>query len=91
MRDYCITHVGDSRIYINTDKKLYRLTKDHSFVQTLVDAGQLTDAEMETHPRKNELTKALGIGMEVDVEVLLSQLEQNLEISFYYVLMNMFN
>ena len=66
---FYIAHVGDSRIYINTDKKLYRLTKDHSFVQTLVDAGQLTDAEMETHPRKNELTRALGIAMEVDVEV----------------------
>jgi serine/threonine protein phosphatase PrpC len=66
---FYIAHVGDSRVYINTDKKLYRLTKDHSFVQTLVDAGQLTDAEMETHPRKNELTRALGIAMEVDVEV----------------------
>ena len=64
-----IAHVGDSRIYINTDKKLVRITKDHSFVQSLVDAGQLTDAQMETHPRKNELTKALGIAIDVDVEV----------------------
>ena len=64
-----IAHVGDSRIYINTDKRLYRLTKDHSFVQSLVDAGMLTDEEMETHPRKNELSRALGIAMEVDVEV----------------------
>ena len=64
-----IAHVGDSRIYINTDRELYRITKDHSFVQNLVDAGQLTDAEMETHKRKNELTRALGIAMDVDVEV----------------------
>ncbi|MDA0764054.1 MAG: Stp1/IreP family PP2C-type Ser/Thr phosphatase [Proteobacteria bacterium] len=64
-----IAHVGDSRIYINTDKRLYRLTKDHSFVQSLVDARMLTDEEMETHPRKNELSRALGIAMEVDVEV----------------------
>ena len=64
-----IAHVGDSRIYINTDNKLYRITKDHSFVQKLVDAGQLEDSEMETHPRKNELTKALGIGANVEVEV----------------------
>ena len=54
-----IAHVGDSRIYINTDKKLYRLTKDHSYVQTLVDAGELTDDQMETHSRKNELTRDL--------------------------------
>ena len=39
------------RIYINTDKN-YRLTKDHSYVQTLVDAGELTDDQMETHSRK---------------------------------------
>ena len=64
-----IAHVGDSRIYINTDNKIYRLTKDHSFVQKLVDAGQLADHEMETHPRKNELTKALGISKNVVVEV----------------------
>ena len=64
-----IAHVGDSRIYINTDRELFRITKDHSFVQNLVDAGQLTDAEMETHPRKNELTKALGIGIDVNIEV----------------------
>ena len=64
-----IAHVGDSRIYLNTDNKLYRVTKDHSFVQKLVDAGQLSDSEMETHPRKNELTRALGISLEVEVEV----------------------
>ena len=64
-----IAHVGDSRIYLNTDNKLYRLTKDHSFVQSLVDAGQLEDSEMEKHPRKNELTRALGISQDVDVEI----------------------
>ena len=64
-----IAHVGDSRIYLNTDGKMYRITKDHSFVQKLVDAGQLKDSEMETHPRKNELTRALGISEQVEVEV----------------------
>ena len=64
-----IAHVGDSRIYLNTDGKMYRVTKDHSFVQKLVDAGQLKDSEMETHPRKNELTRALGISEQVEVEV----------------------
>lgn len=64
-----IAHVGDSRIYINSDDILYRITKDHSFVQGLVDAGQLKDEEMELHPRKNELTRALGISSTVEVEV----------------------
>jgi len=64
-----IAHVGDSRIYINSDRKLFRITKDHSYVQDLVDNGEITDQQMETHPRKNELTRALGIGINVDVEV----------------------
>ena len=64
-----IAHVGDSRIYIHTDKKLYRITKDHSYVQGLVDKGEITDLQMETHPKKNQLTRALGIAEEVEVEV----------------------
>jgi serine/threonine protein phosphatase PrpC len=64
-----IAHVGDSRIYLNTDGKLFRITKDHSYVQGLVDNGEITDQQMETHPRKNELTRALGIGVDVQVEV----------------------
>ena len=64
-----IGHVGDSRIYIQTDGKLSRLTKDHSYVQTLVDKGEITDAEMELHPRKNELTQALGVSDSVNVDV----------------------
>ena len=66
-----IAHVGDSRIYLHSDNKLYRkITKDHSYVQSLVDAGEILDSEMESHPRKNELTRALGISQEVDVEVI---------------------
>ena len=64
-----IAHVGDSRIYLNTDQKLYRITKDHSYVQDLVDKGEITDQQMETHPNKNKLTRALGISADVEVEV----------------------
>ena len=67
-----IGHLGDSRIYIQTDGKLSRLTKDHSYVQTLVDKGEITDAEMELHPRKNELTQALGVSDSVNVDVCSS-------------------
>lgn len=60
--DRCfIGHVGDSRIYIKSDGCLNRLTKDHSFVQTLVDQGLISDDEAETHPQKNQILKALGI------------------------------
>ena len=58
-----IAHVGDSRIYLylGKEKKLHRITKDHSYVQTLVDAGQITDEEAEHHPNKNRILKALGV------------------------------
>ncbi len=54
-------HAGDSRIYFSTAKKYFRLTKDHSFVQNLIDKGDLTEAEAELHPKKNQITKAAGI------------------------------
>jgi protein phosphatase len=54
-------HVGDSRIYIIANHRITQLTKDHSFVQALVDAGQITKAQAEHHPRKNEITNALGL------------------------------
>lgn len=60
-----IGHVGDSRIYLYSDGKLNRLTKDHSFVQTLVDSGIISDDEAESHPNKNQILQALGIASSV--------------------------
>lgn len=56
-----IGHVGDSRIYLIRSKNIIQLTKDHSYVQMLVDRGEITAQEAEHHPRKNEITNALGI------------------------------
>lgn len=54
-------HVGDSRLYIITNHIITQLTKDHSFVQLLVDEGKITKEQAEQHPRKNEITNALGL------------------------------
>ena len=54
-------HIGDSRLYMIRNKKIYQLTKDQSFVQTLVDQNLISYEEAENHPRKNEITQALGI------------------------------
>lgn len=59
--DVYYAHVGDSRIYLFSNKKLTRITKDHSFVQNMIDLGGLTEEEAEKHPRKNEITNALGL------------------------------
>ena len=58
--DCYIGHVGDSRIYLKSNNRLHRVTKDHSFVQTLVDSGVISDDEAESHPNKNQILKALG-------------------------------
>lgn len=66
-----IAHVGDSRAYLLRDGELQQLTKDHTFVQTLVDAGQITREEAAVHPRRNLMMRAIdGIhAVEVDLSV----------------------
>jgi protein phosphatase len=54
---------------------LKRLTKDHSFVQFLVDKGIITDIEAESHPRKNEITTAIGIEESIEAETCIAPLE----------------
>lgn len=54
-------HVGDSRIYLFSHQTLTQITEDHSYVQLLVNAGEITAEEAEHHPRKNEITNALGL------------------------------
>ena len=54
-------HIGDSRIYFFAKGQLKQLTKDDSYVQTLVDSGKISADEAETHPRKNELIQVMGM------------------------------
>ena len=55
-----IGNVGDSRAYIFSDGKLFRITRDDSYVQELVDSNAITEDEAETHPNKNRILQALG-------------------------------
>lgn len=55
-----ISHLGDSRAYKVGDE-IVQLTRDHSVVQSLIESGKLTPEEARVHPRKNVITKALGI------------------------------
>jgi len=58
--DVYYAHVGDSRIYLFSNQKLIRITKDHSVIQKMIDLGQLTEEEAAKHPRRNEISNALG-------------------------------
>ena len=53
-------HIGDSRLYLFSDKTLYKRTKDHSYVQVLVEMGELEEEEMGTHPDQNKLLKSIS-------------------------------
>jgi PPM family protein phosphatase len=64
-----VAHVGDSRAYVIRSSQIYPLTRDHSMVQGLIDAGQLTEEQAIGHPDANKITRALGMKPEVDVEV----------------------
>ncbi len=63
-----IFNVGDSRVYVKSDEILKQLTVDHSYVQTLVDCGEITKEEARVHPRKNEITKAVGISQNINID-----------------------
>ena len=53
-------HVGDTRLYLVRDGQITRVTRDHSYVGRLVEAGMISQEEAEHHPQRNILTAALG-------------------------------
>ena len=65
-----LVHVGDSRGYLLRDGQLQQITRDHTFVQSLLDEGRITAEEADHHPQRNLITNALD-GRE-DVELDLS-------------------
>lgn len=55
-----VAHVGDSRVYLLSGGVLVRITHDHSYVEELVDAGEITADEARVHPSRSIITRALG-------------------------------
>ena len=71
-RVWCLVNVGDSRVYRYQGGALTQLTVDHNFVAELVRAGDLTPEKALTHPRRNTLTRAIGVepGVRIDDWIL---------------------
>lgn len=69
-RDYEIYygHVGDSRLYLYSEGKLKLWTKDHTFVQELVDKGAISEQEARIHPNRNVITRALGVDLSLEMD-----------------------
>ncbi len=64
----CIAHVGDSRVYKISGDSIQQITKDHSLAQEMLDSGQLTKEEFDNYPKKNIITRALGVDENIDID-----------------------
>jgi serine/threonine protein phosphatase PrpC len=63
-----IAHVGDSRAYLLTGRDMRRLTQDHSFVNRLIELGELSPEEAAVHPQRHVLYRAVGQGDSLDID-----------------------
>jgi len=69
-KDYVlIGNIGDSSGFVVKDEKLHKVTYDHTLVNLLLRAGELTEEEAKEHPKKNVLMKALGANNPIDIDI----------------------
>ena len=68
---FALAHIGDSRAYLLREGETTQVTKDHTFVQRLLDEGRLTEEEAERHPQRSVLMRVLG-DVDADPELDLS-------------------
>ena len=69
-KDYLLFgNIGDSSGYVLKNNKLIKVTKDHTLVNLLVDAGELKPEDAKFHPKKNVLMKALGVTEKVEIDI----------------------
>jgi len=77
-KDYLLFgNIGDSSGFVIKNRELHKITIDHSLVNLLVEAGEITEEEAKDHPRRNVLMKALGASPKVDADIF--DCEMNIE------------
>lgn len=69
-------NVGDSRLYSMKDNTITQISKDHSYVQYLIDKGQMTPEEAEMSSQKNIITRAIGTDVRVEGDIYMKKLEE---------------
>lgn len=72
-----IGHIGDSRIYRIRKNTMKKITTDHSYVEKLIQDGEITREESYHHPKKNLLIKALGTDEEVEPDLIYTVFSKN--------------
>ncbi len=69
--ELAVVHIGDTRAYLLRDGELFRITDDHTYVQSLVDEGKLSPEEAASHPQRALLVRALGSPGQAQVDISL--------------------
>lgn len=69
--ELAVANVGDSRAYLLSDGEFTQLTADHSLVEEMVRSGELTADQARSHPKRNIITRVLGVEPEVEVDAWL--------------------
>lgn len=73
-------NVGDSRVYRFARNELQQVTRDHSIVQEMVDAGQLSAEQADNHPESNVITRAVGFSIEPEVDLTVLPIEPGMRL-----------
>jgi protein phosphatase len=71
-----VVHVGDSRAYIIQDGTIKQMSNDHTYAEELYRAGQITEEEARTHPRRHHLTRVLGFDPHVKLDGFFQSVER---------------
>jgi protein phosphatase len=69
-----LAHVGDSRAYLYYNQELRQITRDHSYVDKLVELGQISAEAAAVHPQRNVLYRAVGQGEQLEIDIHLLDL-----------------
>ncbi|WP_339249621.1 Stp1/IreP family PP2C-type Ser/Thr phosphatase [Sporosarcina sp. FSL W8-0480] len=72
-----VTHVGDSRVYIINESEIIQITRDHSYVNILLESGEITEEEAATHPQRNWIMRAVGSEKTITPDFYHIQLKEN--------------
>ncbi len=64
-----VANVGDSRCYLISGESIKQITTDHSYVQSLIDSGEITEIEAEERPDKNVILRAVGCELTVETDI----------------------